>query len=82
MLYFLGMSANVKKLLNDALTLSESDRALLAASIINSIDSGDDLEVEAAWETEILKRLADIDSGAVTLLSWSDARKKITESTG
>lgn len=76
----LRMSTKVKKLLDDALSqLTESERALLAASLIDSLDSEEDPSVESAWEKEISRRLIEITSGAISPLSWSEARKKILD---
>jgi putative addiction module component (TIGR02574 family) len=71
------MTKEVKKLLNDALNLSESERALLAASLIDSLDPGEGPTMEAAWETEIAKRISELDSGSIKSVPWSEARKLI-----
>ncbi len=52
-------------------------RAALAGSLIESLDRGVDEGAEAAWETEIARRLAELDSSTVPLVPWSEARRII-----
>ena len=76
------MTKEVKKLLDHALNLTEAERALLAASLIESLDVNEDLEVEASWEMEINRRLSELDSGEAIAIPWTEARKKILENIG
>ena len=71
------MNATTKQLYDSAMQLSDTDRAELAASLIESLDAGFDLDVEAAWDAEIKRRVEEIDSGAVTTIPWTDARRMI-----
>jgi putative addiction module component (TIGR02574 family) len=52
------VTANARKLLEDALTLSPNDRAHLAAQLLESLDESE-ADVEAAWAVEIQRRAAD-----------------------
>ena len=61
------------KLLEEALKLSPEARAALAASLLESLDE----DAEAAWAAEIARRLHELDSGAVTPIPWSEARRMI-----
>jgi putative addiction module component (TIGR02574 family) len=65
------------KLLEEALKLSAEARAALAASLLESLDEGVDEDAEAAWATEIAKRVHELDSGAVTPVPWPEARRRI-----
>jgi len=65
-------------LLKQALQLSPEERAALAASLIESLDEQVDEDAEAAWALEIRRRLAELDSGAVKTIPWSEARRRIT----
>jgi putative addiction module component (TIGR02574 family) len=67
------------KLLEEALKLSPEARAALAASLLESLDDGIDEGAEAAWAAEIAKRIHELDSGAVTAIPWSEARRIILE---
>jgi putative addiction module component (TIGR02574 family) len=65
------------KLLEEALKLSPEARAALAASLLDSLDQGTDEGAEAAWSAEIAKRVRELESGAVTPVPWSEARRQI-----
>jgi putative addiction module component (TIGR02574 family) len=71
------MTANALKLLEDALRLSEQERADMAARLIDSLDPVVDADVASAWETEIQRRLGELDTGAVKPVPWPDARQRI-----
>lgn len=71
------MATTPKELLDGALKLPESERAALAARLIDSLESEADEGTADAWEKEIRRRLEEIDSGAVQMISWSEARRMI-----
>jgi putative addiction module component (TIGR02574 family) len=64
------------ELLKQALTLPDKDRADLAASLISSLDSTVDDNVEAAWQEEISRRMSEIESGKVKPIPWEEVRQK------
>ena len=59
------MTQEAADLLKKALSLPVSERADLAGSLIESLDNTQDESVQAAWDEEVARRMADIDSGAV-----------------
>lgn len=69
------MSATIESLEAEALQLSLSERALLIERLIASIDA--DPDVEEAWFAEVERRNAEIDSGAVSLLSGPETLAKL-----
>lgn len=71
------MSTTAKQLYNNALSLPESERAELAAWLIESLDTGVDDDVNAAWDDEIKRRIEELDSGTVTTVPWPEARRMI-----
>lgn len=71
------MTPDPSKLLEEALKLSPEARAALASSLLESLDEAVDEGAEAAWAEEIGKRIHEIDSGAVTPVPWSEARRMI-----
>lgn len=71
------MTQDVSELLKKALTLPVADRAELAGSLIESLDSTADESVEAAWDEEISRRMADLDSGRVHPVSLEEARRRL-----
>jgi putative addiction module component (TIGR02574 family) len=68
------MEAN--ELLKKALTLPENERADLAASLIDSLDTTVDDDVETAWQQEIARRMEEIESGKVKPVTWEEVRRK------
>ena len=71
------MTPDPSKLLEEALKLSPEARAALASSLLESLDEAVDEGAEAAWAEEIGKRIRELDSGAVTAVPWSEARRMI-----
>ena len=71
------MNAVARKLLADALELSDAERAELAAGLIESLDDEADSEVTAAWDSEIQRRVQELDSGQVAAIPWAQARRLI-----
>jgi len=66
------MSTLVEELSARAKTLSAEDRARLAEELLESLDQEPESEVEAAWDREIERRVAEVESGAVKLVSAED----------
>ena len=64
------------ELLKHALTLSDKERAELASSLIDSLDTTVDADAELAWQQEIARRLDEIESGRVTTIPWDEVRRK------
>ena len=62
-------------LLLKALALPEKERAELASTLINSLDPVVNENMEQAWQEEIARRLADVESGKVKLVPWDTVRQ-------
>lgn len=71
------MTEKASKLLQTALTLSEEERAELASSLIDSLDTTVEEGVEDAWDREIARRIADLDSGRAKTVPWDVVRGRI-----
>ena len=72
------MHADMRVLLEAALKLSPDARGALAGRLIESLhDTAIDADAEAAWETEIARRMGELDSGQVQTTPWSIARQQI-----
>jgi putative addiction module component (TIGR02574 family) len=65
------------EVLKSALALAPEARAALVDSLISSLDPQIDPAAEERWRDEILERLQQIDRGAVKLISWEDARRRL-----
>ena len=70
------MTPEVSRLLEQALSLSFEEREALADSLISNLDGKVDEGVHAAWEAEIGRRVAELDSGAVKTTPWKEVRKR------
>jgi putative addiction module component (TIGR02574 family) len=73
------MERDAATLLREALQLSARDRAGLAEALIASLDEDVDDDAEAAWRTEIERRIAELDSGTVSTISWHAVRQRLFE---
>ena len=62
------MSDRLAELKNKAARLSDSERAELALSLIESLDGPADPDVEEAWRQEIERRMDQIERGEVQLI--------------
>ena len=71
------MNTTAKQLYDNALHLPDSERAELAAWLIESLDPEVDREVDEAWDAEIKRRIDELDSGRVTAVPWPEARRMI-----
>jgi putative addiction module component (TIGR02574 family) len=66
------------ELLQKALTLSDEERAELAASLIDSLNTSVDAGAEGAWNREITRRIEDLDSGKAKTVSWEEVQRHIS----
>ena len=73
------MTNAASALLADALRLSESARAELAAELLASLDGPADADGQTAWEAEIGLRIAAIESGAMALEPWDDVKRRVAK---
>lgn len=66
-----------KAILLEALRLPEPERAALAGELIESLDAEVDVDAEAAWATEIHRRVEDLRAGRARTIPWAEARRRI-----
>ena len=71
------MAQDLTDVLKQAMALPAEARAALAGALLDSLDQPVDASLEAEWEREIARRIAELDSGAVRPLSWAEARRQI-----
>jgi hypothetical protein len=62
------MTATAKEILKKMMALDEGDRAELADRITESLEQRADPDYVVAWETDIKRKLADIDSGRAKMI--------------
>ena len=70
------ISPDVSKLLEQALALSVEEQEALAESLISNLGGKVDEGVLAAWDDEIRKRIADLDSGKGKTIPWEEVRQR------
>jgi putative addiction module component (TIGR02574 family) len=70
------ISPEVSKLLEQALALSVEEQEALAESLISSLGGKVDDAVTAAWDEEIKRRIAALDSGEAKTVSWTEVRQR------
>ena len=63
----------------DALALSESDRATLARDLVASLDGPEDPDAAKAWDIELCRRINEIDAGNAELLDADDVLSRVKE---
>jgi putative addiction module component (TIGR02574 family) len=63
--------------LREALQLPPKARADIAGTLLRSLDSREDPNVEEAWAAEVDRRVAEVDSGKVKLIPWERARRRL-----
>lgn len=60
--------------------LNEEARAELIGMLLESLEIRSDEGVEAAWLKEIERRVAELDSGAVESVPWTEVRSRVFKS--
>lgn len=66
-------TAQLESITSAAMTLPERERAKLARDLVASLDGPADISVVEAWDTEICRRINDIESGKTELLDADEA---------
>jgi putative addiction module component (TIGR02574 family) len=72
------MTQHARDLLQKALSLSEEERADLACSLMESLDAAVDAGAESAWNEEISRRIAELDSGKAKTVPWDEVQRRIS----
>jgi putative addiction module component (TIGR02574 family) len=65
------MSAEATSILEQALALPESERRRIGEALLDSVAPEDDTSIEAAWNREILRRVAQIETGEIETVDGS-----------
>lgn len=70
-------SVALDRVRSEALRLPEAERAELAHELVVSLDGGVDSDADEAWDTEVVRRLAEIDSGSAALVDRETLRLRM-----
>ncbi len=73
------MNTEPQDILSLALALPDSERASMAATLIKSLEQGEDQNADAQWAAEIKRRLDSIDNGDVSLVPWDTVMNEMRE---
>jgi putative addiction module component (TIGR02574 family) len=71
------MAKPMASVLADALRLDDEARAELAAELLASLEGPADPDAERAWDAEIERRIAAIETGTMPLEPWEHVRRRI-----
>jgi putative addiction module component (TIGR02574 family) len=72
-------SPALKQALDIALGLTHAERAALARDLLASLDDPSDADAGDAWETEIARRLDDLESGKAQTVEAEEALRRIDD---
>ena len=70
------MKREAAEILKDALALPTEARAALVGSLLESLDTEVE-HAEAEWASEINRRVAELDGGAVKTIPWAEMRRRL-----
>lgn len=76
------MERSAEAVLKEALTLPEADRADIAGALLNSLEPGEEADIEAAWRQEVAARVAALDAGEVETIPWNEVRDRLVARLG
>ena len=62
-----------------AMALAEEERAELASRLLESLPQDTPSGLHPAWGDEFRRRLAQVDSGEVTPVSWEEVKRRAWE---
>lgn len=69
--------SDLKRLRDEALRLSDAERAELAHDLVKSLDEPSDPDAAEAWDREIALRLDAIDAGTAKLVDREELRQRL-----
>ncbi len=70
------MTQEVSKLLEKALSLTVEEQEALADSLTSNLGGKVEEGVLAAWDDEIKRRVAELDSGTAKAVPWTEVRQR------
>jgi putative addiction module component (TIGR02574 family) len=71
------MTKAAEKLKSELLKLPAKERVRLAEFLFSSIDVDEADELDDAWEQELERRIADLDSARVRAVPWKEVRERL-----
>lgn len=71
-----GMSPEVSDLLKRALALPADERAALANTLLDSLETPNQ-SVDEAWDEEVARRIEDLKAGKAVTVSWEQLHREL-----
>lgn len=71
------MVEEARKIVEQALKMPARERAEIAQWLLESLDSQMDTDVESAWQSEVERRISELDGGQVRCLPWEEVRERL-----
>jgi putative addiction module component (TIGR02574 family) len=73
------MIQETSDLLKRALALPADERAALANTLLDTLDSpNESISVQDAWDAEVARRIADLKAGKAVTVPWEELRRELT----
>jgi len=72
------MTQRSLELLQQALSLTEEERADIVASLLNSLEASPDPDAESLWQEEVSRRVSDLDSGKAKTIPWQHVQSQVS----
>jgi len=79
-----SVAKTAESVLEEALTLPAQDRAMVASSLLASLDAdggdgGDEAEVDRLWSAETERRAQQLESGDAGLVTWENLVQRVDQ---
>jgi len=72
------MSQEVSDLLKRALALPADERAALANTLLDSLETANEsVSVEEAWDQEVARRMEDLKAGKAVTVPWEQLHREL-----
>ncbi|PYM24853.1 MAG: addiction module protein [Candidatus Rokuibacteriota bacterium] len=71
------MVRSARELFEEAMRLDPEERATLMRLLIDTLDAESEEGSEDAWRTEVERRVAELDAGAVEPIPWEELRARL-----
>jgi putative addiction module component (TIGR02574 family) len=76
--YTFAMTERSIKLLQQVLSLTQTERADLAASLLTSLGAPPNADAEALWQEEISRRASDLESSSAKTIPWQEIHAQVS----
>jgi putative addiction module component (TIGR02574 family) len=70
------MSPEISELLKRALALPVDERAALANTLLDSLETTNE-SVQEAWDEEVARRIKDLNAGKAITVAWEDLHREL-----